>query len=131
MHTRGACKVDIPIYPEMKKRYRTPKAKPGELLVKFGQKHGERDLFYCWPENDCGMNRDSKFLSYAFERIDIIDGNSLRQELEDRGYDITTLKFSIQKKQNDDTNIPRDDSCSRQTDHRRAKPPIEDARAGI
>jgi len=82
----------------MKKRYRTPKAKDGELLVKYGQEYGDRDLFYCYPENECGMKRDSRILMMAFEREKILGGKTLRQELEARGYDITTLKFSIKKR---------------------------------
>lgn len=82
----------------MKKRYRMPVAKDGELLVKYGQEHGERDLFYCWPENGEGMKRDSGIVMNAFEVADVYEGRSLRQELELRGYDITTLKFSIKKK---------------------------------
>ena len=80
------------------KRYRTPVAKNGELLVKYGQEHGDRDLYYCYPENECGMKRDSKMLMLAFESADTFDGKTLRKELEDRGYDIETLKFSIRKK---------------------------------
>ena len=34
----------------------------------------------------------------AFERTTLLDGKTLRQELEDRGYDITTLKFRVMKK---------------------------------
>lgn len=85
----------------MKKRYRKPTAKTGELLVKYGNDCGDEDLFYCHPENGCGMKRDSKMLMIAFERTVIFqeDGRTLRQELEARGYDITTLKFSVMKKQ--------------------------------
>jgi hypothetical protein len=85
------------------KRYRKPVAKDGELLVKYGQEYGEKDLFYCYPDNECGMKRDSKMLMIAFERTVLFqeDGRTLRQELEARDYDITTLKFSIRKKQND------------------------------
>ncbi len=82
----------------MKKRYRTPKAKEGELLVKYGNDGGDIDLFYCY-QGDATMKRDSKLLSYAFESIDILGDGCLRKELENRGYDITTLKFSIMKKQ--------------------------------
>jgi len=82
----------------MKKRYRTPQAKDGELLVKYGQEYGDRDLYYCYPENECGMKRDSKMLMLAFERpLPLLDDKSLRETLEDRGYDITTLKFTIKK----------------------------------
>ena len=56
------------------KRYRTPKAKEGELLVKYGQEYGDRDLYYCYPENDCGMGRDSRIVMLAFESADIFDG---------------------------------------------------------
>lgn len=82
------------------KRLRTPKAKDGELLVKYGKEYGDEDLFYCYPENECGMKRDSRLLSIAFERTVIFPegGRTLRQELEARGYDITTLKFSVMKK---------------------------------
>lgn len=82
------------------KRLRTPKAKDGELLVKYGKEYGDEDLFYCYPDNECGMKRDSRLLSMAFERTVIFpeDGRTLRQELEARGYDITTLKFSVMKK---------------------------------
>ena len=74
-----------------------PKAKDGELLVRYGKEFGDEDLFYCYPDNECGMKRDSKMLMLAFERP-LLDGKTLRQELEERGYDITTLKFSVMKK---------------------------------
>ena len=81
----------------MTKSYRTPKAKEGELLAKYGKADGELDLFYCW-RGDSSMRRDSKLLSHAFESMRIMDDKTLRQELEARGYDITTLRFSIMKK---------------------------------
>jgi hypothetical protein len=83
----------------MKKRYRKPVAKDGELLVKFGKEYGDEDLFYCYPDNECGMRRDSRVVMTAFERTPVFDGKTLRQELEARGYDITMLKFSVMKKQ--------------------------------
>lgn len=81
----------------MPKRFRKPNPKQGELLVKFGKADGEIDLLYCWPENTCGMRRDTRLVMNALERIDVYEGKSLRQELTERGYDITTLKFSITK----------------------------------
>jgi hypothetical protein len=85
------------------RRYRKPEAKQGELLVKYGKEFGDEDLFYCHPENECGMSRDSRMLAIAFERTVLFpeDGRTLRQELEARGYDITTLKFSIMKKKSE------------------------------
>ncbi len=81
----------------MKKRFKTPKAKDGELLVK-GQYGGECDLFYCWPKNDESMVWDCKLIMIALQRNVVFRGSTLIEELERRGYDITTLKFSIQKK---------------------------------
>ncbi len=82
----------------MTKRFRTPKAKEGELLVQYGKSEGEIDLMYCWPDNDGGMKYDSKLLMQAIEGDVMLNGKSLRHELTERGYDITTLKFSIKKR---------------------------------
>ena len=38
-------------------------------------------------------------LSEALEHLDVFEGKSLVQELEARGYDISTLRFSISLKQ--------------------------------
>lgn len=81
----------------MRKRFRTPAAKEGELLVKYGQQYGEHDLFYCYPANECGMRADSRLLVAAFESVAIHDGKTLRTLLEERGYDITTLKLTVKK----------------------------------
>lgn len=69
----------------MRKRFRTPKAKDGELLVKYSKEYGDEDLFYCHPDNECGMSRDSKMVMLAFERTPLIDDKTLRQELDERG----------------------------------------------
>jgi len=82
-----------------KKRYRKPNAKDGELLVKYGQEDGQKDLHYCYPENETRMSADSRIVMLAFESTNLINDKTLRKELEDRGYDITTLKFSIMKKE--------------------------------
>lgn len=80
------------------KRWRKPTAKSGELLVKYGKDEGGEDLFFCWPENEVGMKRDANMLMSAFHYVDV-GGSSIIEELQMRGYDITTLKFSIMKKQ--------------------------------
>jgi len=80
------------------KRYRTPKAKPGELLVKYGQEHGDRDLYFCYGAGGA-TRRDSNVVMMAFNsELKLGNGNSLVKELEARGYDITTLKFTVQLK---------------------------------
>ena len=79
------------------KRWRRPTASPGELKIAFGKSEGDIDLFYC--HGGGGASRpDARLLSHFFERVTYFDGRNLRQELEHRGYDITTLKFSIQQK---------------------------------
>jgi predicted ATPase len=81
----------------MGKRLRAPKAKPGELKVAFGKHEGDIDLFYCHGGEGAGK-RDARLLSHFFENVKWPDDRNLRQELEARGYDIATLKFSIQQK---------------------------------
>ena len=45
------------------KRLRTPKAKDGGVACQVREKYGDGDLFYCYPDNECGMKRDSRLLS--------------------------------------------------------------------
>ena len=46
----------------------------------------------------CGSKPTGGMLASAFERIVVFDGRTLAQELEARGYDLTTLRFQIRKK---------------------------------
>lgn len=79
------------------KRWRTPSAKPGELKIAYGKEYADLDVFYC--HGAAGADKcDSRLLSYFFEGIKGYDGLNLREELVRRGYDITTIKFSIQQK---------------------------------
>ena len=89
------------------KRFRKPKLKDGQLLVYWGKlPHDEPDVIYSW-QGDSSMKRDNALLCYHFgsRRPDPIAkpmyskmDPSLLEELERRGYDITTLRFSIMKK---------------------------------
>ena len=81
-----------------RKRWRTPKAKPDELKIAYGKEpHDNPDLFYC--HGGGGAHRcDARLLSHFIENVTYFEDRNLRQELENRGYDITTLKFSIMKK---------------------------------
>lgn len=89
------------------KRFRTPTAKPGELLVRYGKvPHDAPDVVIAW--GDGVSKRDGAFLYYRLacgRPARLPDGepeSSLIDELEARGYDITTLRFSIMKKQADE-----------------------------
>lgn len=91
-------------------RYRTPKAKPGQLKMQYGRLLGDYpDLCYVW--GDGCRSEDSRLLHNVFatkrQRITFGDERdkkglvvfdpSFIDELKSRGYDIKTLKFSIQK----------------------------------
>jgi len=78
-----------------KRRWRQPIPKPGILDARYGKPHFDApDLLYT---NGAGtVCADARMLSKAFEAVAVHNGNTLRQELESRGYDITTLRFSIE-----------------------------------
>lgn len=80
----------------MIKQFRQPKAKKGELLVKYGTLNGDKDIYYCY-NGDASMKRDTRFLSSFFESYKSMYGLTFIEELKQRGYDITTLKVSIKK----------------------------------
>jgi hypothetical protein len=97
------------------KRWRTPKARPGELIIRYGKpdRHNDADVCYAWGPgvNHCDgsllhyffgtdrmeTNWDASYNASFLERVKYAP--SLLKELESRGYDLTTLRFSIQKKQ--------------------------------
>lgn len=89
------------------KRYRRPKLKDGELRVYYGKlSHDAPDVIYEW-RGDYSMKRDSRLLAYHLgsehpdpHTLPIFSkmNPSLLNELEARGYDLTTIKFSIMKK---------------------------------
>jgi hypothetical protein len=70
------------------------KAKPGEL--KFGWSKGKNDLVYAWGGD--GAFRWDAALLHSIMSYPLRTEKSLHDELIERGYDITTIKFSIQKK---------------------------------
>lgn len=76
------------------KRYRQIVANPGELRAAWGRDEipgNAPDLQFAWGGNGAAKG-DTICLMEAFH------GTGLLKELEARGYDITTLKFSIQRK---------------------------------
>lgn len=95
------------------KKFRAPRAKPGQLKMQWGQLPGDNpDMCFCW--GDGCSKRDGNLLHYmlASKRQRVVYGEekdknggspvvfdkSFLEELEARGYDLTTFKFSIQKK---------------------------------
>lgn len=85
------------------KRFRAPKAKDGELKLKWGRlPHDEPDICGAW--GDGCSKRDLHLMFNALcgprNRFNSTTQDiSIIEDLADRGYDLETLKFSIQKKQ--------------------------------
>jgi hypothetical protein len=89
-----------------KRRLRAPKAKPGQLLMQWGKLPGEDpDMCYSW--GDGCSKRDGHLLhnALASEKPDLFVQPlfskmlpSLLADLESRGYDLTTLRFTVSKK---------------------------------
>lgn len=69
------------------------KAKPGQL--KFGWSKKENDIIFAWGGNGADKT-DAAFLSSVLT-VRTLGNKTLQQDLIERGYDITTIKFSIQK----------------------------------
>lgn len=86
----------------MKKRYRSVNAREGQLLVKYGKlPYDEPDLIYAWGEGTSKADGNLLVHYISGKRYSPFNKkweDSLVEELEKRGYDITTLKISIQKK---------------------------------
>ena len=89
------------------KRLRKPKLKDGELRMYWGREpYCAPDVMYAY-QGDSAMRRDARLLHFylgcrhpdphvtpLFSKMN----PSLIEELEARGYDLTTLRFSIMKK---------------------------------
>lgn len=83
------------------KRFRQPKAKPGQLKVQWGKLNGDDpDLVFAYGGAGA-QGCDSRLLYYYFCSKKVTGNEielSLFEELEKRGYDMTTFKFSIERK---------------------------------
>lgn len=81
------------------KRLYMPKAKSGQVKVAFGKEPGNSpDLLYCYGGHGAKKG-DSLTVLHFFAEIKNDEGKSMLQELQERGYDLTTLKFSVQKEE--------------------------------
>lgn len=81
------------------KRYRKPKVKPNSLVFQKGKINGIIDMCIFW-DNIPACDRSLIFYYFATENINYCGGQlkSLIKELDERGYDLDTLRFSIEKK---------------------------------
>ncbi len=84
-----------------KKVYRHRQTRPGRLECYFGKSEdGDVDVVYGYGGS--GASRaDSRLLCTFFENLTyncFTGEKNLRQHLAERGYDLTTLRFSIQRK---------------------------------
>ncbi|UWR74105.1 hypothetical protein [Phaeobacter inhibens] len=84
----------------MAKRIHVLHAKTGQLRAGWGrpERGAEPDLCYAWGGGGASKS-DSRLICNALEQAGTSSGKTLREELEARGYDIATLKFSIEQKQ--------------------------------
>jgi hypothetical protein len=66
--------------------------KPANLRVRWSKR--ERDLTFAWEQHA----PDGHLMHNAFNVVPVHGGRSLTEELEARGYDLTTLRFQIRRK---------------------------------
>jgi len=85
------------------KRFRSVAAKPRQLVARWGRVDGELAITYTWGGQGA-QKADARILMRALEDVVIIDGKTLAEELEARGYDLTTLRFSVSMHQPKDSN---------------------------
>lgn len=96
------------VKPVAKKRTYVPEPKRGVLEAKWGREDHHADPSIVYVHGGGGSQRpDARLLSTWFEGRDVSTGqhifgcdkNNFLAELDRRGYDITTLKFSIKLKE--------------------------------
>lgn len=82
------------------KRYRAPKAKDGEIKAQWGKLPDDvPQICFAWGNWEHGTMKPEVNLLHYLLTLDVHEGNNILEELEKRGYDLTTFKISIQKKQ--------------------------------
>lgn len=90
----------------MGKRIHTLSAKAGQIRAGWARPEPRDmpDLCYAWGGEGAAKS-ECRLVSEALEGNSVYEGRSLREELERRGYDITTLKFSIERKKSRAPNV--------------------------
>ena len=82
------------------KRYRAPKVVDGQIKMQRGRIDGYVDMCIFYGDNTPRCDRALVMNMLCSERLDWKNEvrSSLIEELEKRGYDLDTLRFSIEKK---------------------------------
>lgn len=87
------------VHPKMRRpNGRMPNPKPGQLQVGWAREGRTQapELFFCY--GGYGANpRDNAVIVQAFSSAENAAGNTLIEELVARGYDLSTLRFSVEK----------------------------------
>lgn len=97
------------------KRYRRRDAKPGQLIAYYGKlPHDNPDIVYAWGGEGVGKRHGSMLhCLFGTSRLELVwcddqiknggrpykFGKSMLEMLDEAGFDLTTLKFSIELKQ--------------------------------
>ena len=82
------------------KRYRRPKVIEGQIKFQRGRLDGDVDMCMYYGDNTPKPDRNLVMNTFCFNDYDFINKKPKRsfiKELELRGYDLDTLKFSIKK----------------------------------
>jgi hypothetical protein len=81
-------------------RYRAPKVIEGQIKMQRGRIDGVVDMCIFYGDNTPSCDRALVMSTFCSEHIDWKQQirPSLMDELEKRGYDLDTLRFSIEKK---------------------------------
>lgn len=93
------------------KRYRIKKPKPGQITISFGKLDGQYELVYSYDDSDLPQGvRIGKptinLLMMVFENVEAHEGRTLIQVLQDRGYDLSTLKLTIDRRTDEGNILP-------------------------
>jgi hypothetical protein len=87
-------------------RGRKPSPKRGQIVVAWATEKGNYpELMYCYQGNQM-MKRDINLLMSAFGTQPLLFGKTLIEELTERGYDLSTFRFSIEKLPQDPVAAP-------------------------
>jgi len=84
-----------------KKRFGKPRARDGQLKLQYGRYEGEEDHFVTYGDGipRCDRALLSDLVSgKSYSPLSETWNDSFMEELEKRGYDLTTLKISVEKK---------------------------------